>query len=223
MAENSALRAEIRACIREELAVSASPQQSLIQRTRSLIQQSALSASRDIAINSGSISSNNNSSNNRASKRPSPGHSLRFGFRKKSKPENEAKKKVIPKTVYLLDEADLDDEEEYTLTDSMILLKGEFDLSQDENEEAIRTELCSLFQTKYPYIRNKDFDFVKRERNKISRPVTKKGHTWGFDHVKHLCGTGKLYVRLNIAKETLNENEDDEGMYQVVRKKLYIN
>ena len=148
MAENSALRAEIRACIREELAVSASPQQSLIQRTRSLIQQSALSASRDIAINSGSISSNNNSSsNNQASKRPSPGHSLRFGFRKKSKPENEAKKKVIPKTVYLLDEADLDDEEEYTLSDSMILLKGEFDLSQDKNEEAIRTELCSLFQT----------------------------------------------------------------------------
>ena len=119
----------------------------------------------------------------------------------------------------MLDEADLDDEEEYTLTDSMILLKGEFDLSQDENEEAIRTELCSLFQTKYPYITNKDFDFVKRERNKISRPVTKKGHTWGFDHVKHLCGTGKLYVRLNIAKETLNEDEDDEGMYQVVRKK----
>ena len=122
----------------------------------------------------------------------------------------------------MLDEADLDDEEEYTLTDSMILLKGEFDLSQDENEEAIRTELCSLFQTKYPYITNKDFDFVKRERNKISRPVTKKGHTWGFDHVKHLCGTGKLYVRLNIAKETLNEDEDDEGMYQVVRQKLYI-
>ena len=31
---------------------------------------------------------------------------------------------------------------------------------------------------------------------------------WDFKHVKHLCGTGRLYVRLNVSKDTLVEDEE---------------
>ena len=30
----------------------------------------------------------------------------------------------------------------------------------------------------------------------------------GFQHVKHLCGTGRLYVSLNVSKDTLVEDEE---------------
>ena len=37
---------------------------------------------------------------------------------------------------------------------------------------------------------------MKRERNVIITPIVKDNHAWDFSHVKHLCGNGRLYVRL---------------------------
>lgn len=48
----------------------------------------------------------------------------------------------IPKSV--LDEPDFDDDN-YSLTDSMIILKGECDLYCNANENDIRSELLKLF------------------------------------------------------------------------------
>ena len=58
----------------------------------------------------------------------------------------------------------------------MILLKGQCELSPNFNEKQIRGELVSLFVTKFPYITAADFDFVKRERNTISKPIVKEDH-----------------------------------------------
>ena len=114
----------------------------------------------------------------------------------------------ISKSVYLLDESDVEDDEEYSLTESMIILKGECDLYCDADENGIRSELVNLFKTKLPFITNGDFDFVRRDRNIISSPVVKKEHVWDSKHVKHLCGTGRLYVSLNVSKDTLVEDEE---------------
>jgi hypothetical protein len=35
--------------------------------------------------------------------------------------------------------------------------------------------------------------------------VVKEGHKWDYAHVKHLCGAGKLYVRLNTNKDMIME------------------
>ena len=94
----------------------------------------------------------------------------------------------------------------------MIVLKGQFDLSSDFTEDDIRAELAYLFSTKLPHINQRDFDFVKRERNTISLPVVKDDHKWDFKHIKHLCGNGRLYVRLNVPKHTLVSLSDDEEM-----------
>ena len=114
-----------------------------------------------------------------------------------------------------MDEPDVEDDEEYSLTESMIILKGECDLYCDADENGIRSELVNLFKTKLPFITNGDFDFVRRDRNIISSPVVKKEHVWGFKHVKHLCGAGRSYVRLNVSKDTLVENEGHQLLLQV--------
>lgn len=133
----------IRRCVRDELELN------LVQRTRSLIRSAAVSTARDLDHNlGGNMLSNRSISCSPALRTPSensagssssggtkrsssaPGHSWRF---KKSKPP---KIQSIPKIVWLLDkpseevEIGTDGEfDDYPVTDDMVLLKGEFDLS----------------------------------------------------------------------------------------------
>ena len=63
------------------------------------------------------------------------------------------------------DEEDLEDDsqnDEYTIKEEMILVKGEFDLLTGADEQTIRQELKDLFKVKFPLISETDFDFVKR-------------------------------------------------------------
>ena len=57
------------------------------------------------------------------------------------------------------------DWEDYSITDKMVLLKGEFDLVSNQKEEDIRRELEGIFKRKYPCINMYDFEFVKRDRH----------------------------------------------------------
>ena len=119
--------------------------------------------------------------------------------------------------MFLLDKVCCEDDEdngevadyEYAIKEDMILLKGGFDLECDADEDSIRSELRKVFMKKFPLICNDNFDFVKRDRNTICTPVVKEGHVWDYPHVKHLCGAGKLYVRLNISKALITM--DDTG------------
>ena len=211
----------IRRCVRDELELN------LVQRTRSLIRSAAVSTARDLDHNlGGNMLSNRSRSCSPALRTPSenstgssssggtkrsssaPGHSWRF---KKSKPP---KIQSIPKTVWLLDkpseevEIGTDGEfEEYPVTDDMVLLKGEFDLVSNHKEANVRRELEGIFSRKFPGITMHDFEFVKRDRNIISTPVVKKGHQWDFVHVKHLCGNGRLYVRLVASRENIEQKD----------------
>ena len=199
--DRESIRNEVGACIREELNNSQGTQ-TLVNRTRNLIRESASFAARNL-FDSGSVQPLPENQNSK-SKRPLPGHPLRFGLKKSKTATPES----IPKSVYLLDEPDVEDDEEYSLMESMIILKGECDLYCDADENGIRSELVNLFKTKLSFITNGDFDFVRRDRNTISCPVVKKEHVWDSKHVKHLCGTGRLYVSLNVSKDTLVEDEE---------------
>ena len=210
----------IRPCVRDKLELN------LVQRNRSLVRSAAVSTAREFdhnlaqnKLSNRSISSSpalrtpsENSaglSSSGGTKRSSsaPGHSWRF---KKSK---SAKIQSIPKTVWLLDKPSKEVEigtdgefEDYPVTDDMVLLKGEFDLVSNHKEENIRRELEGIFSRKLPGITMHDFEFVKRDRNIISTPVVKKGHQWDFVHVKHLCGNGRLYIRLVTCRENIEQN-----------------
>lgn len=56
-----------------------------------------------------------------------------------------------------------------------------------------------------------DFDFVKRDRHTISTPVVKEAHLWDFAHVKHLCGNGRLYVRLVTSRKDIEHTEHKDS------------
>ena len=114
------------------------------------------------------------------------GHPLR----NRKAPSSKQKGHVVPKTVFLLDQVNLnaDDEEEdgsqndeYTIKEEMILVKREFDLLTGADEQTISQE-GDLFKVKFPLISDTDFDFVKRKRNTILTPVVKENHLWDYAH-----------------------------------------
>ena len=213
----------VRRCVREELGNSRGncSGQTLVNRTRNLIRSSASFAARQLGETSPQPSPTSEFRRNtpavsaRAFDRSTSvtGHPLR----KRKAPASKQKTEVVPKTVFLLDQGNLniDDEEEgqnddeYVIKEEMILVKGEFDLLAGADEQSIRQELKEIFKIKFPLISVKDFDFVKRERNTIVTPVVKENHAWDYAHVKHLCGAGKLYVRLNISKDVIGCASDD--------------
>ena len=74
--DRESIRNEVRACIREELNNSQGTQ-TLVNRTRNLIRESASFAARNLS-DSGSVQPLPQNQNSK-SKRPLPGHPLRFG------------------------------------------------------------------------------------------------------------------------------------------------
>ena len=96
-----------------------------------------------------------------------------------------------------------DDQQNMTIKDEMIVLRGEFDLISDHTEDNIRSELVEAFKSKFHLITKSDFNFVKGERNTIIQPIVKSGHKWDFVHVKNLCGQGKLHVQLTSPSEAI--------------------
>ena len=61
--------------------------------------------------------------------------------------------------------------------DVMVVLKGAFDLVSGHTEEKI-------FKKKLPSIGKHNFEFVKRERQSIVKPIVKEGYKWDFAHDK---------------------------------------
>ena len=77
--DRESIRNEVRACIREELN-NFRGRQTLVNRTRNLIRESASFAARNLS-DSGSVQPLPQNQNSK-SKRPLPGHPLRFGSKK---------------------------------------------------------------------------------------------------------------------------------------------
>lgn len=209
------LESTIRRCVREEMRSFRGGTQSLMDRTRHLIQEASTSVAREIETNMNVARVPN------GGKRKVPGHPFRpsvFGSKKRKKGVKE--QPSIPKSVHLIDclqkESDDEDTDEerdsFSFSERHIVIKGEFDLTPGHTEDEIRNELVEVFNAKISTIRKTDFDFVKREKNVVTLPVVKTGHKWDFAHVKNLCGQGRLYVKLNVSKdELLNRgNSDDE-------------
>eukprot|EP00112_Aurelia_sp_Birch-Aquarium-sp1_P011557 Seg2427.10 transcript_id=Seg2427.10/GoldUCD/mRNA.D3Y31 product="hypothetical protein" protein_id=Seg2427.10/GoldUCD/D3Y31 len=185
MTDERSLEECVRQCVREELRRSSSAQgqqSDLIQRTRQLIASSATAVSRDLVgrHSTGPSTSRPTSSSSGVNVRPIttatssnlqtapgskranvnvPGHNFRFKKRGKAA----AKTQLIPKSVYLLAETEQPQDQDYTVVDDMVVLKGQFDLSSDFTEDDIRAELALLFSTKLPQINQRDFDFVKEK------------------------------------------------------------
>ena len=233
---SSNLEETIRRCVREEMRNfqgSRNGVQSLLDRTRTLIRESSFSSASDLrndrttAISPSSNSSGLSAFVSRASPSSSsnqrlttPGHPYRPLRRRAQK---EKKAIVTPKAVHVIEareklrlnmsDSEMEDvAEESTLSfrDSMVILKGEFDLVSGHTEDQIRQELVDVFKTKLPLMGRNDFEFVKRDRQTIVRPAVKQGHKWDFRHVKNFCGQGRLYVQLKVSSDDLIAVDESE-------------
>ncbi len=137
--------------------------------------------------------------------------------KRKSQPSHPWRLKAAPKRkavegksiyVWLLDYPIDDSGSDYVLDDAMVLLKGFVTLNPNDTPKDIKQKITSLFQTKFPHIESFQYDFVKRERNKISTPTTESNFSWNFSALKNLWGQGKLYCRLNVTRTFVEEGTD---------------
>lgn len=124
-------------------------------------------------------------------------------------------KKVITKSVnVILLEAPAEDLlMDYPFDESTVLLKGYVNLSSQDTSTEIKEKLAEVFRTKLSLLVRSDFDFIKRDRNQLSFPVTTDSWEWDYDSIKTLCGQGKLYCRLKEPSSHLvslfADDEDD--------------
>ena len=203
----------------------------LLNRTRELIGNASRSASEDLArfvstpnpgtgrpstssstLSSGPssscLSSTSQTSFNTV-KRGNPSHPWRISSSKKKKKGNQ-KVQIHPKEIHLLDMPNVDSAEgkskcadSYVISDEMVLLKGFVELGTEQKEDEIRNSIMELLVQRFPLTKPNNFDFVKRERNRLIIPLVPPTMQWDYKHIKELCGQGKLYVRLNVPKELI--------------------
>ena len=90
------------------------------------------------------------------------------------------------------------------------------------NEVEIRQKIVDVCRSKLPTIRKEDFDFVKRAKNQITKPLVEEDFRYDYPKLKKLCGQGKVYIRLNslfrrstapvleIEDQSSNDSSDEE-------------
>ena len=56
--------------------------------------------------------------------------------------------------------------------ESMVAICGFIEIPTTASEEDIRTELCKAIQLKFPMVSKNDFEFVRANRRRITKPVS---------------------------------------------------
>ena len=93
--------------------------------------------------------------------------------------------------------------ENYRADNETELLSGYVEIFPGNSEVEIRKIFTKLFRTSFTLISDKDYDFVKRIRNVISKPVTPDDFEWNFEAIKVLAGQRKLCCQLTVDENCL--------------------
>ena len=127
--------------------------------------------------------------------------------------QNNKKKKAVAVTEktyyrYLLDrpyEEEEEDSEIYPYQDNQVLMRGYATLRSDMDDIYIRHTLLETFNAKFPTLT--EFEYIKRDRQSLSVPVTPPGWEWNYANLRGLVGQGKvLYCRvLKPMKDTIKD------------------
>ena len=169
-----------------------SPNNSIIARTRNLIQQATQST---VASSPNTIPGSSQSS---------PSHPHRILSRGKKRKID----KVSTKT-FEIQVLKCSGDQEFAVSEEKILLKQVMvNLKSDDDEAQIRESIANAIEMRFPKIGPKYFEFLKRDRSKLYKPVTNE-FKWDYPQIKTLIGQGKLYVRLLVDESLLLCDSDD--------------
>ena len=194
------LRREIREILQEEMRprISSSPNTSIISRTRNLIQQATQST---VSADGSLFTATTGSS------RSSPSHQHRIiNCNRKRKMDQIGSKTFEVQVIKYSPNPDI------TITEDSVLLKQVMvDLKSDYKEFKIREVISHAIEMRFPKIKPKYFEFLKRERSKLYVPVVTNEFKWDYAQIKTLIGQGKLYVRLLVDDSSLVGSSDEES------------
>ena len=108
------------------------------------------------------------------------------------------------------------DVDNWQLSDECITLRGFVTLKSEADESAVRKAIAEAIQLKYPNVTPRDFEFLKANRRKLTRPVNCREYS--FKQIKLLAGQGCIYVKiksgfnfvLDSSNDGTEDNNDDE-------------
>ena len=136
----------------------------------------------------------------------------------KSKKPRVVKEKPKVFEFVLLQTEESDDKGILVFEESMVALRGFIDIPKDANEKVIRGKLGEAIRMKFPMVTDTDFEFVRANRRRITKPVSVG--EYNFSQIKLLAGQGCIYLKMKdgldcVLVENVHEDEFDfekEGM-----------
>lgn len=135
-----------------------------------------------------------------------------------------AKKEDMKAFEFVLLSLGEEDEDEWTISDDKIMLRGLIQLSPESSEADIRRKLGEVTRVKFPTVTDSDFVFLRAIRRKLSIPVT--CDSFAYKQLKVVAGQGSIYVKLKPGFECLLENNDssyDELLTSYMGKNEQVN
>jgi hypothetical protein len=126
-----------------------------------------------------------------------------------SKPSSTATKKPrLEKKVFEFVLFQIEDSENDTwlFSESMVAIRGFIEIPTTASEEDIRTDLCKAIQLKFPMVSKNDFEFVRADRRRITKPVC--CNEYNYNQVKLLAGQGCIYLKIKDGFECLFVEEE---------------
>ena len=109
---------------------------------------------------------------------------------------------------------DYDDEEPgetMLLSEEVIVLRGFLQIYSNASESDIRKSICDVVNQKYPLVSSNDFEFMKANRRKLTKPISCEDYD--FKQLKLLVGQGSIYVKMKKHFEYLiDTGRDDDDL-----------
>ena len=106
-------------------------------------------------------------------------------------------------------------------SESMVSLRGLIEITT-ANEVEIRRELGQAIRLKCPMVTNDDFEFVRANRRRITKPVS--CNEYNYQQIKILAGQGCIYIKMKDGFECLcveKGPEDNKFDFEKDGKKKY--
>ena len=111
-------------------------------------------------------------------------------------PTSEKKRKVRIEKTFEFVLVDVDSEEDnWAISNDIVLLRGLVDISTDSKEDDIRKEIGNAVRLKFPAVNDTDFEFLRATRRKLSKPVNCRGYD--FKQLKVITGQGAIYAPIS--------------------------
>lgn len=105
----------------------------------------------------------------------------------------------------------MDDGDAMAVAEENVALRGFIQLSSNDKEVDIRKKIGEALRLKFPCVVDRDFEFLRANRRRLSKPVTCE--EYDFKQVKLLAGQGCIYIKIKDGLECfLDGNDGDLGM-----------